>query len=87
MNGVAMRIKCRQAAPPAAVNTETVQCLDAAGKRSLVTVGLRSDGRITLTSPHGDTAVLPPLGVGQLRSSLRAAVIASAEAQSGEATA
>uniref|UniRef100_UPI003F4976FD hypothetical protein n=1 Tax=Amycolatopsis sp. CA-151526 TaxID=3239921 RepID=UPI003F4976FD len=69
----------RRAAPPAARRTETVECRDEAGRRSLVTIGLRADGRITLTSPHGDTAVLPPIGVGRLRNCLRAAVIASAD--------
>jgi hypothetical protein len=61
----------------------SITCRDVAGRRRDLTVFVRQ-GRIVLVAPPGETAVLNPLDVGQLRAALRDAVVDASQAQAQE---
>jgi hypothetical protein len=61
----------------------SITCRDLAGRRRDLTVFVRQ-GRIVLVAPPGETAVLNPLDVGQLRAALRDAVVDASQAQAQE---
>lgn len=54
----------------------TISCRDLAGRRRTVTV-MAGEGKVILTAPPGETAVLAPLDVGRLRAALRDAIVSA----------
>lgn len=63
--------------PSPTTRTQTTPCRDLLGCSADLQIGLTCAGEITLTSPHGDVAVLTCWQVGPLRAALRSAAIAS----------
>jgi hypothetical protein len=58
----------------------SITCRDVAGRRRDLTVFVRQ-GRVVLVAPPGETAVLAPLDVGQLRAALRDAVLDASKSE------